>query len=88
MLERGDEIGALSQLFARQNRRDSERLSDNVNEDNVNSGARREAVMGVKTAFVKAVGHYSGSLSPDSGAEPGSSFGFLPSFSGLSGLGL
>ena len=36
----------------------------------------------------EAVGHYSGSLSPDSGAEPGSSFGFLPSFSGLSGLGL
>ena len=56
---------------------DSERLSDDVDEDNVNSGARREAVMGVKTAFVKAVGHYSGS-----------SFGFLPSFSGLSGLGL
>lgn len=48
---------------------DSERLSDDVDEDNVNSGARREAVMGVKTAFVKAVGHYSGSLSPDSGAE-------------------
>lgn len=67
---------------------DSERLSDDVDEDNVNSGARREAVIGVKTAFVKAVGHYSGSLSPDSGAEPGSSFGFLPSFSGLSGLGL
>ena len=67
---------------------DSERLSDDVDEDNVNSGARREAVMGVKTAFVKAAGHYSGSLSPDSGAEPGSSFGFLPSFSGLSGLGL
>lgn len=67
---------------------DSERLSDDVDEDNVNSGARREAVMGVKTAFVKAVGHYSGSLSPDSGAEPGSSFGFLPSFSRLSGLGL
>ena len=67
---------------------DSERLSDDVDEDNVNSGARREAVMGVKTAFVKAGGHYSGSLSPDSGAEPGSSFGFLPSFSGLSGLGL
>lgn len=67
---------------------DSERLSDDVDEDNVNSGARREAVMGVKTAFVKAVGHYSGSLSPDSGAEPGSSFGFLPSLSGLSGLGL
>lgn len=38
---------------------DSERLSDDVDEDNVNSGARREAVMGVKTAFVKAVGHYS-----------------------------
>lgn len=67
---------------------DSERLSDDVDEDNVNSGARREAVMGVKTAFVKAVGHYSGSLSPDSGAERGSSFGFLPSLSGLSGLGL
>ena len=67
---------------------DSERLSDDVDEDNVNSGARREAVIDVKTAFVKAAGHYSGSLSPDSGAEPGSSFGFLPSFSGLSGLGL
>ena len=67
---------------------DSERLSDDVDEDNVNSGARREAVIDVKTAFVKAAGHYSGSLSPDSGAEPGSSFAFLPSFSGLSGLGL
>ena len=67
---------------------DSERLSDDVDEDNVNSGARREAVMGVKTAFEKAAGHYSGSLSPDSGAEPGSSFGFFPSLSGLSGLGL
>lgn len=54
----------------------------------MNSVAHREAVMGVKTAFVKAAGHYSGTLSPDSGAEPGSSFGFLPSFSGLSGLGL
>ncbi len=83
MLERGDEIGALSHLLVRQNRGV---LSGYQNI--VYSVAHSEAVMGVKTAFVKAAGHYSGSLSPDSGAEPGSSFGFLPSFSGLSGLGL
>lgn len=32
---------------------DSERLSDDVDEDNVNSGARREAVMGVKNRLRK-----------------------------------